>query len=249
MTPLPSDRTAAAFRASRRALVTALVSGALGAALALVAAGQTWAEGVASLGSGTLEVSVSGSDVTGLPSALALVGLAAMVAVFAVRRRTRHLVAALLALSGAGTLAASLAGAANTSALREEAAEATGLTGSGVAQVTHSAWPWVAAFGGLLLLAAGALALRYGRGWPAMGGRYERPGVPVRRPARPADPERPEEMWKALDRGEDPTRADATGPDAAGAGPTGPDATGPGSPGERDASGESEADGGGRGPA
>jgi uncharacterized membrane protein (TIGR02234 family) len=55
---------------------------------------------------------------------------------------------------------------------------------------------------------AGLLALRYGRLWPGMSGRYERGGAPrpQRRPA-PVDPDRPEDLWKALDRGEDPTGA------------------------------------------
>lgn len=62
---------------------------------------------------------------------------------------------------------------------------------------------------GLLLLIAGLLALVYGRHWPAMSGKYERtPGGargPRRAPAAP-DLDRPEEIWKSLDRGEDPTR-------------------------------------------
>ncbi|MZE81215.1 TIGR02234 family membrane protein, partial [Streptomyces sp. SID5475] len=37
-------------------------------------------------------------------------------------------------------------------------------------------------------------------------GRYERPSGAVRRGAAAPGPERPEEMWHALDRGEDPTR-------------------------------------------
>ena len=40
-----------------------------------------------------------------------------------------------------------------------------------------------------------------------MSGRYERDSTAARaRPAAAPDPERPEEIWKALDRGEDPTR-------------------------------------------
>lgn len=41
-----------------------------------------------------------------------------------------------------------------------------------------------------------------------MSGRYERDGTPrPRKAARTApDPDRPEDLWKALDRGEDPTR-------------------------------------------
>ncbi|UGY90840.1 TIGR02234 family membrane protein [Streptomyces gobiensis] len=199
-------------RAPRRALGIALLGGALGAALVLVAAGQTWGEGSTEFGGSRLPVEVTGSDVTGVPSALALVGLAALVAVFAVRRTGRVIVAALLALCGVGVAVAALIGAGDTSALDEQAADGTGLARSAAEQVTHSGWPYAAALGGALLLVAGALALRYGREWPAMGGRYERAGGPrngprnARRRAVPAaDPERPEELWRALDRGEDPT--------------------------------------------
>ena len=59
---------------------------------------------------------------TGVPGALAVVGLAALVAVFAVRRAGRLAVAGLLALSGAGIVVAAVLGNSDTSALREKAA-------------------------------------------------------------------------------------------------------------------------------
>ncbi|MFF4605531.1 TIGR02234 family membrane protein [Streptomyces sp. NPDC001339] len=198
-----------AGRGARRSLAAALLAGAAGAGLALLASGRTWAEGSALLPQGELPRSVTGADVTGVPGALAVVGLAALVAVFAVRRTGRVLVAALLTLSGAGVAAAAVLGNGDTSALREKAATAVGLAGADVQNVTHTGWPWVATAGGVLLLAAGLLALFRGRHWPAMSGRYERtPGGargPRRAPAAP-DLERPEEIWKSLDRGEDPTR-------------------------------------------
>ncbi|MFW6689824.1 TIGR02234 family membrane protein [Streptomyces sp. MAR4 CNX-425] len=195
---------------SRAPLAAALLSGALGAAVVLISAGRTWAEGEAAtpVADAALPVTAGGRDVTGLPSALAIVGLAALVAVFAVRRAGRTVVAALLTLCGAGVVAASAAGASDTDALGDQAAEAAGLADTAVHAVGHTAWPWVSLAGGVLLLVAGLLALRYGAGWPAMSGRYERAGAAAARPRRaaPADPERPEELWKALDRGEDPTR-------------------------------------------
>lgn len=196
-------------RRAHRSLALALLAGAAGAALALLASGRTWAEGSAVLAQGELSRTVTGADVTGVPGALAVVGLAALVAVFAVRRVGRIAVAALLALSGVGIAVAAVRGNSDTSALREKAATAVGLTGTDVHHVTHTGWPWVAAAGGLLLLIAGLLALVYGRHWPAMSGKYERtPGGgrgPRRAPA-PPDLDRPEEIWKSLDRGEDPTR-------------------------------------------
>jgi uncharacterized membrane protein (TIGR02234 family) len=206
--PHPRSRAAGSARAGRLSLAVALLCGALGAALALLATRQQWAEGTATVAGGAFPLTASGSDVTGVPAALAVVGLAALVAVFAVRRAGRVVVAALLALSGAGTVAAALLGASDSSALDEKAARASGDTSASVTALSHTAWPYAAAAGGVLLLLAGLLALRYGRLWPAMSGRYERGGTPQpRRRAPAADPDRPEDLWKALDRGEDPTGA------------------------------------------
>ncbi|WP_033318038.1 TIGR02234 family membrane protein [Streptomyces yerevanensis] len=210
VTAVPHSRSEAAgpARSGRRSLAIALLCGALGAAVALLATRQGWSEGTATVAGGDFPLKATGSDVTGVPASLAIVGLAALVAVFAVRRAGRFLVAGLLALSGAGTVAAALLGASDSSALDDKAAQASGDTAATVDSMSHTAWPYVAAAGGVLLLLAGLLALRYGRLWPAMSGRYERDGTPrPRRPRPAADPDRPEEMWKALDRGEDPTGA------------------------------------------
>ncbi|MEU3548155.1 TIGR02234 family membrane protein [Streptomyces longwoodensis] len=211
VTAVPHPRTEAVgpARAGRRSLAVALLSGALGAAVALLATRQRWSEGTATVAGGSFPLTARGSDVTGVPAALAIVGLAALVAVFAVRRAGRLAVSALLALSGLGIVTAALVGASDSGALDEKAAQASGDTSATVASFSHTAWPYVAAVGGLLILLAGLLALRYGRLWPAMSGRYERDGAPrPRRAAAPVDPDRPEDIWKALDRGEDPTRAD-----------------------------------------
>ncbi|WP_406446213.1 TIGR02234 family membrane protein [Streptomyces sp. NBC_01613] len=206
--PHPRSEAAGPNRSGRRSLAIALLCGALGAAVALLATRQRWSEGTTTVAGGAFPLTAKGSDVTGVPAALAIVGLAALVAVFAVRKSGRLLVSALLALSGAGTVAAALLGISDSSALDEQAAQAAGDTSATVHALSHTAWPYVAAVGGALLLVAGLLALRYGRQWPAMSGRYERGGAPKpRRRAAAVDPDRPEEIWKALDRGEDPTGA------------------------------------------
>ncbi|MFF6997060.1 TIGR02234 family membrane protein [Streptomyces sp. NPDC008313] len=192
----------------RRSLGVALLSGALGAAVALLASRQGWSSGTVAVPGGDFPLSATGSEVTGVPAALAIVGLAALVAVFAVRRAGRLLVSALLAVSGAGTAAAALLGVGDTAALDEKAAKTSGNTSATVEALSHTAWPYVAAAGGALILLAGLLALRYGRLWPAMSGRYERDGRPRPRKAPVVDPDRPEDLWKALDRGEDPTGPD-----------------------------------------
>ncbi|MFE4453943.1 TIGR02234 family membrane protein [Streptomyces sp. NPDC056796] len=210
--PVPQPRARAASApdsaGSRRSLAAGLLLGAAGATVVLLASGQTWAEGKAAVGGGILPLSADGQDVTGLPAALAVVGLAALVAVFAVRSGGRVIVAGLLALSGLGAGLSAYAGASDRAALDERAAQTTGDTSATVQALSHTAWPYVTAAGGLLILLAGLLALRYGSRWPAMSGRYERDGTPRPRkaPRTAPDPERPEELWKALDRGEDPTR-------------------------------------------
>ncbi|MBO4258963.1 TIGR02234 family membrane protein [Streptomyces griseorubiginosus] len=206
--PHPRSEAAGPARAGRISLAVALPAGALGAAVALLSTRQRWSEGTTTVAGGAFSLTAKGSDVTGVPAALAIVGLAALVAVFAVRRAGRLLVAALLALSGAGTVAAALLGASDSSALDDKAAQAAGDTSATVHALSHTAWPYVAAVGGALILLAGLLALRYGRYWPAMSGRYERAGAArPRRRAAGVDPDRPEDLWKALDRGEDPTSA------------------------------------------
>ncbi|NUK54431.1 TIGR02234 family membrane protein [Streptomyces lunaelactis] len=206
--PVPQPRAEAATAATsrRRSLAAALFLGAVGAVVVLLASGRTWAEGTAAVGGGSLPLGADGGDVTGVPTALAIVGLAALVAVFAVRRAGRLLVSALLALSGAGAALAAFLGASDSAALDEKAAQTTGDAAATVDALTHSAWPYVTVAGGLLILLAGLLALRYGKQWPAMSGRYERDGTPRPRKAPVVDPDRPEDLWKALDRGEDPTR-------------------------------------------
>ncbi|MEU9720214.1 TIGR02234 family membrane protein [Streptomyces sp. NPDC047976] len=202
----PSEAEAPDSSTGRRTVAVALLLGALGATVVLLASGRTWARGSASIGGGTLPLTADGRAVTGLPAALAIVGLAALVAVFAVRGRGRLLVSGLLALSGLGAALAAVASADDRAALDERAATATADTAARVVELTHTAWPYVTASGAALILLAGLLALRFGSGWPAMGGRYERDGSPRGRTPAPVDPDRPEDLWKALDRGEDPTR-------------------------------------------
>ncbi|MEW2548745.1 TIGR02234 family membrane protein [Streptomyces sp. NPDC047002] len=216
MTALPAprgttdERRATGATSGRRSLAAALLLGAAGAAVALIASGQIWARGAAAVGGGAVTVTADGRDVTGVPAALAVVGLAALVAVFAVRRAGRLAVAAVLALSGAGTAVSALLGGTGSDALDEKAAQTTGDSSATVHALSHTGWPYVAAVAGVLILAAGLLAVGYGRRWPAMSGRYERgtgaAGLRAAARRKPVvDPDRPEDVWKALDRGEDPT--------------------------------------------
>ena len=69
-----------------------------------------------------------------------------------------------------------------------------------------------ATLGGVLLLLAGVLVITRGRDWPGKSSRYEAPtgrrvvapGAAAKRTAG-TEPSSPNDLWKALDRGEDPT--------------------------------------------
>ncbi|GAA3158527.1 hypothetical protein GCM10017687_90840 [Streptomyces echinatus] len=116
-------------------------------------------------------------------------GLAALVAVFAASRRAgRLVVSGLLALSGAGSAAAALMTASDGSALDDKAAKVSGDTSATVHALGHTGWPYVAAVGGLLILLAGLLALRYGSLCPRCpAATSAAPRAPGARPA-PPDP-------------------------------------------------------------
>jgi hypothetical protein len=133
---------------SGRGLWQTLALLVVGAATVLVAASRTWAT-----------YSCTFSSVCGRPSdpvrgphvvtALALLSLAAVVAMFAVRGALRSAVGVVVGLAGAFIVIASVA------------------AGGG-------AWRWVAVAGGVVILAAGVLIVVCGRAWPTMSNRYER---------------------------------------------------------------------------
>ncbi|WP_245984067.1 TIGR02234 family membrane protein [Streptomyces tateyamensis] len=198
--PAPRAESAPAARSgARRGLALMLLLTVVGAVLVLVAVGRTWARGTAA---GGLAVAASGSQISGLPGALALVGLASAVAVFAVRGAGRQLVGVLVVAAGLGAAAGAALGAGDSSTVDALAASRLALTGTVAEQVSHTLWPYVAVLGGLLLAAAGALTLLRGRDWPAMGARYE---APTAKAAAKSGANTPADLWKALDRGEDPT--------------------------------------------
>ena len=194
-------------RSGRRTLAVMLAATVLGATLLLVAAGQTWQSGDVTAQGATRTISVTGHDVSGVPSALALVGLAAAVGVFAVRGRARTVMGLLVALAGAvsaGVGISVLAGGFG-GALDEKAARTIGLAEAAAGHVDGTAWPLVTLLGGLLLLAAGFLTVRQGARWPGMSARYDAPVRAAAQGAKAQPADTPADLWKALDRGEDPT--------------------------------------------
>jgi len=132
-----------------------------------------------------------GMEAAGVVEAVALLALAAVVAVPATRGRGR-IVAGLLVLAGG---VAGVVGAIDSRAGARTQVQHALPAGSSV--VTEPWWV-VAALGGLLLAAVGAVLIVRGPRWSALSSRYEPPSGQ-------ANLKGDAGTWDALDRGEDPT--------------------------------------------
>jgi uncharacterized membrane protein (TIGR02234 family) len=197
--PHPSGR-----RGSARELAGVVAACAVGGGLVLFAVGRTWVEVVARRASPLPDVTLalSGRSLEPLVAGLGIVGLAGVVGLLATRRWGRLVVAAIVALSGVGVLAAALTRLAapdptEATALLDDAGRSAGA--AAVTATAHPGWPLLAAAGGLLLAAGGLAALLRSRRWPTMSARYETPAARTDRPRTDAA------VWDALDRGDDPT--------------------------------------------
>jgi uncharacterized membrane protein (TIGR02234 family) len=201
--------------AQRRELAAVVVLAVVGGALALSSAGQTWARITVHRTPPLPPVAgdLTGGQVAPLVPATGLVLLAAAVALFAVRGAARVAVGLLMAVAG-GVLAWSglrpLVGRLAVDAASVTAGAAS--PGARLSTAVHPGWPVLAVVAGVLGVLAGLVVVLRGRGWPAMGRRYERPGA-VPAAGRPmTDDDRAAAAWRALDRGEDPTRSADDGP-------------------------------------
>jgi uncharacterized membrane protein (TIGR02234 family) len=205
-------------RSATRAKVTAALLAAAGAGLILASDGRGWAN--ATITSPVrLSVHATGSNITSLPYALGLAGLAGAVALFAVRRVGRYLVGLVLLGAGLGTVAAVATnlGHLDNTQLARAAEQTLGASGAQLSGVTNTAWPYVTVLGGLLVAVSGALTLVRGRTWTGLSNRYEvAPTVagPAAHQATPsaqspgsesgAEPSS-RELWDSINRGADPT--------------------------------------------
>jgi uncharacterized membrane protein (TIGR02234 family) len=181
-----------------------IVLGILGAgALALFAVTRAWATAtVRTPGVPIDTVEASGADGAPVLVILAIVVVAAGLAVVAsggwVRQLVGLTIAAVAACAAVRALSLDIGGAPIARALRESPAN----LGAVHPVPDVSSWPVVAtvAFGVAALL--GSCVVAFGRQWPRMGSRYDRPAS--------APPEQRElleeaDVWRALDDGHDPT--------------------------------------------
>jgi uncharacterized membrane protein (TIGR02234 family) len=200
--PVPGDGvevTTPRSSPGARLRTRALLPGVVGGVLVLVTGAQPWwratGEGVA--------VAFTGTETTaGLSQALGVVALAGWLLVLALRTRGRQVVAALLALAGAGAvLVGSLGLRPSAAAVRTQVREVSladqfGLDATG--------WSYGYAAAGLLVLAGGVLVLLTAPRWPGRTDRFSR-DAPVRPATTAADD--PADVWRAQDAGLDPTAA------------------------------------------
>ena len=136
-----------------------------------------------------------------LATTLSMVVLAAWGVVLVTRGRWRLAAAVVGALASLGVLATVVAGWwLVPGSLRES----LGDLGSTQVGIEVSAWYWLTLVGALLAAAGAVAALLLARSWPEMGTRYDTPtGPPARAPDEVDDESL--QLWKALDRGDDPT--------------------------------------------
>ncbi|MDN3351031.1 Trp biosynthesis-associated membrane protein [Actinomadura sp. DC4] len=186
---------------NRRELTTAVLLGGVGAAMIAGFAGRTWATVTEHAGAGleTLDQHLTGRSLSGVIVALGWAGLAAIAALLATRGWARVLIGVLLTAFGVivAIMSPVAVGHAHVIAAAGEKSNLSRL--GGAASVDVHAWWVLSLAGGVLLAAAGVLTAVRGRRWPGMSARYDRPGA-----ARPVGDD-PASVWKALDRGDDPT--------------------------------------------
>ncbi|MQA76862.1 MAG: MFS transporter [Streptosporangiales bacterium] len=179
--------------AGRREMAVVLGVAVLAAAVLVLAAGRTWSVVVwAPPGLPRTDQALVGRVLAPGAFAFGLAGLAGAVGVLATRGWARRVVGAVVALCGLGAVMSSALATGAAAATRELPA-ASARSADIAVQVT--AWPWIALAAGAVLTLAGAVTVVRCARWPGMGARYD---APKQREAEP-------DMWRALDRGDDPT--------------------------------------------
>ena len=186
----------------RREYGLALLAGAVGAGLILLAVRQRWAQAVFTPPKplSPQVVDVSGADLVPLAGALAVAALAGLAAVIATRGMLRRAAGVLLALFGAGAgaavttavTAASVVSAAASRVGSPESAAVSGTAGSttsgssggtpvivadaaGHAIMNGTPWRVAVLAGALLIFLAGLATALRGPRWPVMSARYDLP--------------------------------------------------------------------------
>ena len=203
----------------RRGFLLAIVLLAAGAGLMFRGYGRGWSSSViAEPGLPTLRVDLAGGDLIAegvISAVVALAGIAALVAMRRVGRMFTGIVMMVVgvttivhaAVFGIGARTSSGLDAVVSGLVSERAGiDINASEASSATTTTASAWWILVLVGGLMIVVGGAVALARSSSWPTMGGRYESGGA-----SRSRRRSAPESDWDLLDRGLDPTIDPTTG--------------------------------------
>jgi uncharacterized membrane protein (TIGR02234 family) len=176
----------------RRTFVPVVLVAGLAAGALAMAGTQPWHSAT---GEGVYEceapcVGVSSGD-AGASWAFGLVMLAALGVVLVSRGRFRRLVASVGLLAAAGGVVIAVGEVVAGGDQLRDVAERAGAT---AVEVQPTGWLVVGVVATGVSVLAWLAAVAYGRHWPEMGGRYDTPSDSP-----------PEDLWKAMDQGHDPT--------------------------------------------
>ncbi|MEH3034278.1 MAG: Trp biosynthesis-associated membrane protein [Aeromicrobium erythreum] len=183
-----------------RNLLAPVVLGLLAAGgLAFLAMSRDWGgTTVRTAGLPPDDVTVTGTTALPLASALALVVLTSGLAVLAAGPRLRRAIGVLVVVVSIGALVVLATGQGALDAAVRDAVEQSPAFAGRRATQGASLGGWAVAAGAcfVVALALGVVTTRFGGTWSTMSRRYENPAT------RPDDPD---DLWKALDEGRDPT--------------------------------------------
>jgi len=190
----PPSRSGPPVKEGRRSYRTYGLGGfAVGAGLGLVASSQPWWRAEAA----GLDASFSGTESTGgISEALAFVVAAGALLLLTLSVRGRQVVATLLALVGCGmAVLGVLRVRPSAEAVRDQIRT---ISLADQFSLATTAWPWVYAAAGAVVVLAALITVRRSDRWPRRTTRFER--------ATPSSAgEHPAEAWQAMDAGLDPT--------------------------------------------
>jgi uncharacterized membrane protein (TIGR02234 family) len=181
-----------------------LLIGLAGAVAVAVGTARPWADISGSVrGVPVVHASVDGASVAPLAAALGYVLLAGFGAVVATRGTVRRTIGLAVLVASAVVVVVAVAVPSDVSAALHSALRAKGYPGGGVVTERTGAWRWVCLSGAILAGVSGATVAALGHRFAVMGARYDAPSVGPEESAERDDGE----MWRAIDRGDDPTRS------------------------------------------
>lgn len=183
--------------AGRGSFAPVVLAGVVSGIALTMGGAETWFSLTESPDSGAMDgLAYSSSLDIGVVSpanALALVGLACWGVLLVTRGRVRRAVAVLGLLVATAQLAT--VGYSYLTLPDDVREQFEALTPTGTPpELGFTGWFWVATAAALVSAAAWTLAVLRGRAWPEMGRRYDTPSDSP-----------PEDLWKAMDQGQDPT--------------------------------------------